>query len=146
MNLILAELLVSLYGIPMDFLASLQGGQTYPFEKTNNSPADNLYLGVEYFACSSSTLRLGTIFARRQRNEVGINVFACILHMNEPHLKSDVSKFPNPSCAPSWSFASDRSYNLFLFSLGFFLPLFIIISTSISVVRTIKHVRGCTNL
>jgi hypothetical protein len=26
MNLILAELLVSLYGIPVDFLASLQGG------------------------------------------------------------------------------------------------------------------------
>ena len=44
------------------------------------------------------------------------------------------------SCAPSWTFPSDRSYNLFLFFFGFFLPLFIIISTSIIVVKTVTQV------
>ena len=42
------------------------------------------------------------------------------------------------SCAPSWSHPDDAPYNIFLFSLGFFLPLIIIIITSLSVIITIN--------
>ena len=43
------------------------------------------------------------------------------------------------SCAPSWSDTQDTTYNIFLFSMGFFLPLIIIIFTSLSVIMTIKQ-------
>ena len=43
------------------------------------------------------------------------------------------------SCAPSWSEAQDTTYNIFLFSLGFFLPLLIIIISSFSVISIIKE-------
>ena len=46
------------------------------------------------------------------------------------------------SCAPSWTFPSDKGNNLLLFSFGFFLPLLIILSTSISVVRTVSQALG----
>merc|ERR1712126_243747 len=44
------------------------------------------------------------------------------------------------SCAPSWTLPSDKSYNIFLFTLGFFLPLFVICATSLSVIKNVKHV------
>jgi hypothetical protein len=43
------------------------------------------------------------------------------------------------SCAPSWSDKEDTTYNIFLFSVGFFLPLVIIITTSLSVIRSIHQ-------
>ena len=42
------------------------------------------------------------------------------------------------SCAPSWSQPDDVSYNIFLFTFGFFLPLIIIIVSSFSVIITIN--------
>ena len=46
------------------------------------------------------------------------------------------------SCSPDWysDSAGDRSYNLYLFSLGFVLPLGIIISTSAAALRAVKNV------
>ena len=44
------------------------------------------------------------------------------------------------SCAPSWKRQSDVGYNLFLFIIGFFCPLTVIILSSISILRTIKKV------
>ena len=38
------------------------------------------------------------------------------------------------SCAPSWIYQEDFSYNIFLVTLGFFIPLTIIIVTSFIVV------------
>ena len=45
-----------------------------------------------------------------------------------------------PSCAPSWKNPEDAAYNLYLFSLGFFLPMGIIIISSVSILSTIKKV------
>jgi len=46
----------------------------------------------------------------------------------------------NISCSPAWSSdsAEDRSYNLYLFSLGFFLPLALLLSTSAAALSAIK--------
>ena len=46
------------------------------------------------------------------------------------------------SCSPAWSSdsAEDRSYNLYLFSLGFFLPLALLLSTSAAALSAIKTV------
>ena len=33
------------------------------------------------------------------------------------------------SCAPSWKSKDDFQYNMFLFTIGFFLPLFVLVST-----------------
>ena len=48
------------------------------------------------------------------------------------------------SCSPNWhsSSLSDRSYCLYLFVLGFLLPLTVIIFTSAWALRTIKSVRA----
>merc|ERR1719233_1545461 len=43
------------------------------------------------------------------------------------------------SCAPSWSLPSDRGYNIFLFILGFFSPLLVIIYCSVCVIKTLKQ-------
>ena len=44
------------------------------------------------------------------------------------------------SCAPSWKTNDDFSYNMFLFTVGFFLPLSILIITGLTIVKTIKKV------
>ena len=51
------------------------------------------------------------------------------------------------SCSPAWSSDSpeDRSYNLYLFSLGFFLPLTLLLSTSaaaLSAMKTVSLIRN----
>ena len=46
------------------------------------------------------------------------------------------------SCAPSWKFTEDFGYNIFLLSLGFFLPVLIICYTSSSVYFTVIKVRS----
>lgn len=43
------------------------------------------------------------------------------------------------SCAPSWTKPEDAGYNLYLFSLGFFLPMGIIIVSSVSILLTLKN-------
>ena len=43
------------------------------------------------------------------------------------------------SCAPSWRNHSDIPYNIFLFSLGFFLPLAMIILSSLSVIFILRR-------
>jgi hypothetical protein len=53
-------------------------------------------------------------------------------------------KFSLLSCAPSWLNPSDFSYNVFLFTCGFFLPLTIIVLTSVSSIKCIKTVRPKT--
>ena len=47
-----------------------------------------------------------------------------------------------PSCAPDWysQTPSNRSYNLYLFSLGFLLPLSLIIYSSAAALRAIRTV------
>ena len=52
--------------------------------------------------------------------------------------KSYFTKFC--SCAPSWKKPEDASYNLYLFSLGFFLPMGIIIVSSVSILSTLNKV------
>jgi len=44
------------------------------------------------------------------------------------------------SCAPTWKEKDHLSYNMFLFVIGFFLPLFIIIVTSLSVIFSLRKV------
>ena len=44
------------------------------------------------------------------------------------------------SCAPSWKTKDDFSYNIFLFTIGFFLPLFILMITGIKIVNIIRKV------
>ena len=44
------------------------------------------------------------------------------------------------SCAPSWMRKDDFSYNIFLFSVGFFLPLIVLMVTGIQIVKTIRKV------
>ena len=44
------------------------------------------------------------------------------------------------SCAPSWKHPDDLSYNLFLFTVGFFLPLSIILGTGVKILVIIKKV------
>ena len=47
------------------------------------------------------------------------------------------------SCAPSWRNPEDFSYNIFLFVLGFFCPLIIIILTAFAILKKIrKHVNN----
>ena len=43
------------------------------------------------------------------------------------------AKWSCVSCAPSWRHRADFSYNLFMFSLGFILPVLIILWSSSSV-------------
>lgn len=43
------------------------------------------------------------------------------------------------SCAPSWIYPEDFSYNLFLVTLGFFIPLVIIIVTSLIVIGSLQR-------
>ena len=43
------------------------------------------------------------------------------------------------SCAPSWIHPEDVSYNVFLFTLGFFIPFTIIIITSLIVIVTLRR-------
>lgn len=43
------------------------------------------------------------------------------------------------SCAPSWIYPEDFSYNLFLVTLGFFIPLVIIIVTSFIVIGSLQR-------
>ena len=45
------------------------------------------------------------------------------------------------SCAPSWKHPDDLSYNLFLFTVGFFLPLSIILGTGVKILVIIKKVK-----
>ena len=49
------------------------------------------------------------------------------------------------SCSPAWysQSVSDRSYNLYLFSLGFVIPLTIILSSSAASLSAIKTVSYC---
>ena len=44
------------------------------------------------------------------------------------------------SCAPAWKHPDDLSYNLFLFTVGFFLPLSIILGTGVKILVIIKKV------
>ena len=55
----------------------------------------------------------------------------------------EILKSKNISCSPNWhsSSLSDRSYCLYLFVLGFLLPLTVIISTSAVALRAIQTVR-----
>ena len=46
------------------------------------------------------------------------------------------------SCAPSWTHPDDLSYNLFLFTVGFFLPLSIILGTGVKILVIIKKVES----
>ena len=46
------------------------------------------------------------------------------------------------SCAPSWKHPDDLSYNLFLFTVGFFLPLSIILGTGVKILVIIKKVEA----
>ena len=52
------------------------------------------------------------------------------------------------SCSPAWysSSAMDRSYNLYLFSLGFLLPLSLLLSSSAAALTAIKTVSFFRNL
>lgn len=45
------------------------------------------------------------------------------------------------SCAPSWESTENFGYNVYLITLGFFLPLAIILYTSASVIYNMKEVR-----
>ena len=49
------------------------------------------------------------------------------------------------SCAPAWRQQRDLSYNLSLFSVGFFIPLSIIICTSTAVILILKKVLNNIN-
>ena len=44
------------------------------------------------------------------------------------------------SCAPSWKRPEDMGYNLYLFGLGFFLPVIIIVASSVLTLSTIYMV------
>ena len=46
------------------------------------------------------------------------------------------------SCAPAWKHPDDLSYNLFLFTVGFFLPLSIILGTGVKILVIIKKVEA----
>ena len=47
------------------------------------------------------------------------------------------------SCAPAWREREDVSYNLFLFTVGFFVPLTVIISASVAVMVKLRKVGRC---
>ena len=49
------------------------------------------------------------------------------------------------SCAPSWKSKDDFPYNMFLFTIGFFLPLFVIMITGLKIVQIIKKVKSKSN-
>ena len=49
---------------------------------------------------------------------------------------------PEPSgqsCAPSWTREEDRDYNIFLFTFGFFLPLAVIIVSSLAAAFILRN-------
>ena len=49
----------------------------------------------------------------------------------------------SPSCAPAWREREDVGYNLFLFTVGFFVPLIVIISASVVVMVKLRKVGRC---
>ena len=44
------------------------------------------------------------------------------------------------SCAPAWSERDHLGYNLFLFTVGFFIPLCVIITASLAVMVQLRRV------
>ena len=44
------------------------------------------------------------------------------------------------SCVPGWKSVDGRGYNIFLLTLGFFVPLLLIVSSSLSKYRYLKQV------
>ena len=48
--------------------------------------------------------------------------------------------FYSVSCAPSWKLQSDFSFNIFMFSLGFLLPVSLIIFSSLTVYTSVHNV------
>ena len=57
-----------------------------------------------------------------------------------PTVPSSHQSLLSSSCAPSWKLPQDFGYNVFLFSLGFFLPVLIICGNSFSVYLTVLKV------
>ena len=55
--------------------------------------------------------------------------------LNIPHLI-----FEHFSCAPAWSEREHLGYNLFLFTVGFFIPLCVIIAASMAVMVQLRKV------
>jgi len=50
------------------------------------------------------------------------------------------------SCAPSWKSPEDSGYNIFLFTIGFFAPVFLILFTSVSILTTIHKAKSLTQM
>ena len=59
---------------------------------------------------------------------------------------SKINPHPSPSCAPSWRLPADTSYNLFIFLLGFFLPVIIITTSSTAVFVAVFRVSRLVQL
>ena len=57
-----------------------------------------------------------------------------------PLLLPPTLKTPSSSCAPDWRRAEDIGYNIFLFTLGFFFPLAVIVITSTLVIVHLDRV------
>eukprot|EP00095_Tigriopus_kingsejongensis_P001031 maker-scaffold587_size153100-snap-gene-0.29 protein:Tk01031 transcript:maker-scaffold587_size153100-snap-gene-0.29-mRNA-1 annotation:"hypothetical protein DAPPUDRAFT_302649" len=151
MNLIIAELLIAVIGIPIDLTASLMTGWRlghFPCLATGFSMT---LLGmVSIFTLTSLAIQRWLLVTRPGKFSVNnwtharlilTLIWLLSLAVALPPLLGWSFYAPETSglsCAPAWEDHSSIGYNWYMLSLGFFLPMSIIVFTSVCVIVNLK--------
>ena len=73
---------------------------------------DNPHSSLEFDDCTATSLWMGNIWTGGKWIQVGLQNEIIVCHWAN-----------NASCGPTWDRPNDFGYNLFIFSIGFFLPV-----------------------
>jgi len=157
MNLLFGELFMSVYGIPVDFWAAARNGWDMGTKMCDltgflltmfGMAAINNLTGIclfRYYVFTSDRANFGGN-SRKMAIFLIVSSWIWSFCLALPPL-TGWGRFEieanGMSCAPSWRNPEDFSYNIFLFVLGFFCPLIIIILTAFAILKKIrKHVNN----
>jgi len=152
MNLLFGELVMSVFGIPVDFLASARYGWDMGAGMCRATGFILTLFGIAAInnLTSISLFRFFILMDKKGNFKHHSRKFAIFLIISSWTLSFLVAIPPlfgwgrfvieenGMSCAPSWKHPQDFSYNLFLFIVGFFCPLAVISVTGICILVSVK--------
>eukprot|EP00094_Tigriopus_californicus_P011770 TCALIF_11368-PC protein Name:"Similar to opn1mw4 Green-sensitive opsin-4 (Danio rerio)" AED:0.34 eAED:0.34 QI:0/0.37/0.22/0.66/0.87/0.88/9/177/520 len=151
MNLIMAEFVISAFGVPVDFTATVLKGWKMGSSLCSITGFILTLVGMAsiYTLAALSTQRWILVSQFGRFNVQGIGSILVILGvvwglssaMALPPLFGWAFYAPESSgisCAPSWETLENQSYNWYLISFGFLLPLALLLFTSFSVMKTMR--------